>query len=181
MKIKRMINHLILPSWRLRRAFSAETLGHIEHAIAASEAQHTAEIRFAVESTLDTGALLHGQSAQARARDVFSNLRVWDTEANNGVLIYLLLADQDVEIVSDRAAHAKIGSDAWRTICSIMEVSFKHGNFEAGVLLGIEAVTQHLILHFPRRNFDAIEPNELPNAPVVLHGRSAEAKSFGAF
>ncbi len=178
MKIKRILKHLIVPSWRLRRAFSAETLKSIEQAIAASEAQHTAEIRFAVESALDTDALLHGQSAQARALDVFSNLRVWDTEANNGVLIYLLLADQDVEIVSDRAAHAKIGTDAWRTICSMMEVSFKHGNFEAGVLLGIEAVTQHLIMHFPRHDLSILEPNELSNAPTVLHARSDLKRTF---
>ncbi len=176
--MKRVIKHLVLPSWQLRRTFPAETLRNIEQAIAASEAQHTAEIRFAVESALDTDALLHGQSAQARAVSVFSNLRVWDTEANNGVLIYLLLADQDVEIVSDRAAHAKIGTDAWRTICSMMEVSFKHGNFEAGVLLGIEAVTQHLVKHFPRHDLNALEPNELPNAPVVLHRHSGRTPIF---
>ena len=178
MKMKRAIKHLILPSWRMRRVFSAEALKNIEQAIAASEAQHTAEIRFAVECALDTDALFRGQSAQARALDVFSNLRVWDTEANNGVLIYLLLADQDVEIVSDRAAQAKIGTDAWRTICSMMEVSFKHGNFEAGVLLGIEAVTQHLAKHFPRSDLNAVEPNELPNAPVVLHRHSDHKRRF---
>lgn len=175
MKIQRIIKHLILPGLRLQRAFSAEVLNRIEQAIAASELRHTAEIRFAVESALNSDALRHSQSAQHRALDVFSTLRVWDTEANNGVLIYLLLADQDVEIVSDRAAHAKIGADAWRTICSMMEVSFKHGNFEAGVLLGIEAVTQHLVKHFPRRDLNAVEPNELPNAPVLLH-RHADHK-----
>lgn len=178
MKIQRIIKHLIFPGVRLKRAFSAEAFGHIEQAIAASELQHAAEIRFAVESALSTEALRHGQSAQARALDVFSNLRVWDTEANNGVLIYLLLADQDVEIVSDRAAHAKIGADAWRKICSMMEVSFQHGNFEAGVLLGIEAVTQHLVKHFPRCDLNAVEPNELPNAPVVLHRHSDRKPIF---
>ena len=172
----RMIKHLILPGWQLRRAFSTESLGKIEQAIAVSEAQHSAEIRFAVESALDASALLRSQSAPARAIDVFSALRVWDTEANNGVLLYLLLADCHVEIVCDRGLHAKIDSAAWRMICRTMEVSFKQGNFEAGVLLGIEAITEHLIKHFPRRNLATLSANELPNAPAVLYARSARPR-----
>ena len=172
MNVARIIKHLILPSWRLRRAFTSDTLGHIERAIAASETKHTAEIRFAVESALDSSALLRGQSAQARAVDVFSKLRVWDTEANDGVLIYLLLADRVVEIVCDRAAHAKIDGEAWRNICRMMEIAFKQDKFEAGVLSGIEAITQHLVTHFPRPDCALISANELPNAPAVLYARS---------
>lgn len=174
MNFTRTIKHLILPGWQPRRAFSSETLGNIEQAIAASETQHSAEIRFAVEAALDASALLRGQSAPARAIDVFSTLRVWDTEANNGVLLYLLLADCHVEIVCDRAAHAKIGSETWQMICRMMEISFKQGNFEAGVLLGIEAITQQLVKHFPQRNFAGVKAmsevraNELPNAPALL-------------
>ncbi len=172
MDIARVIKHLFLPSWRLRRAFSSDTLGRIERAITVSEAQHTAEIRFAVESALDSSSLLRGQSAHARAVDVFSKLRVWDTEANDGVLIYLLLADRVVEIVCDRAAHAKIDGEAWSVICRMMEVAFEQGNFENGVISGIEAITQHLIKHFPRPNPALISTNELSNTPAVLYARS---------
>jgi len=96
---------------------------------------------------------------------VFSQLRVWDTEHNNGVLIYLLLADRDVEIVADRGFHAKVGSQEWEQICRTMETAFKQANYEAGVLSGIQAVTEHLVAHFPAY---ADSRNELPDKPVVV-------------
>lgn len=168
MNAMRVMHHLILPNWQLSRAFPVEILDNIEDAIENSEALHTAEICFAVEGALDAHALRRGQSAKARALEVFSNLRVWDTEANNGVLIYLLLADRDVEIIADRAVHAKVGSDAWQGICRAMEIAFKQGNFEAGVLLGVEAITQHLICHFPKRQRGQIRQNELTNTPMTV-------------
>jgi uncharacterized membrane protein len=109
--------------------------------------------------------LLKGVSARQRAVEAFARLGVWDTEANNGVLIYLLLADRDVEIVADRGVHAKVGPDGWEAICKTMEAEFRAGRFEAGVLAGIAAVGRHLEAHFPRRGADA---NELPDAPVML-------------
>ena len=137
----------------------------IEAAIRDSETRHEGEIRFAVEAALDPAALIGRQSARQRAIDVFSQLRIWDTEHNNGVLIYLLLADHDVEIVADRGIHALIGSDEWERICADMEQAFRHGRFEEGVITGIQAVSEHLVKHYPRQGYN---PNELPNAPVVL-------------
>ncbi len=149
----------------MRRAFPQRALDAIERAIREAEVRHAGQIRFAVEAALDLPPLLAGQTARGRAIDVFSQLRVWDTEHNNGVLIYLLLADRDVEIVADRGIHARLGAETWEAICREMEAAFRNGQFEAGVLAGIHAVGEHLARHFPPRGE---KPNEMPDRPVVL-------------
>src|SRR6201746_1381160 len=105
--------------------------------------------RFVVEGALDGAPLLRNQSARAGTVDAFSSLRIWDTAHNNGVLIYLLLADRDVEIVADRGIDAKVGAAGWEKICADMETQFRNGNFEAGVIEGIEEVSRQLARHFP--------------------------------
>lgn len=165
MGIARISKHLVANRSRVRKAFPPKALGAIEQAIKASEASHAGQIRFVVEGALDGAPLFRNQSARARALDVFSNLRIWDTEHNNGVLIYLLLADRDVEIVADRGVHAKVGAGGWEAICRAMEADFRAGHFERGVIAGINAVTQHLARHFPKRGRG---DNELPDAPVVM-------------
>ena len=165
MNIKRIVSHLLMTHWQVNRAFSRDGLTAIEKAITASETAHAGEIRFAVEGALDGEPLLKGQSARERAIDVFSQLRIWDTEHNNGVLIYLLLADREVEIVADRGIHAKVDSQIWEKICRTMETAFKQANYEGGVVSGIRAVTQHLVEHFPAAGANA---NELPDKPVVV-------------
>lgn len=137
----------------------------IEQAIRASEATHRGQIRFAVEAALDLVPLLQNQAARGRAIDVFSFLRVWDTEHNNGVLIYLLLADRDVEIVADRGVSRLVAPEEWERICREMERAFRDGRFEAGVLAGVRAVSGHLVRHYPGEGKGR---NELPDAPVVL-------------
>lgn len=165
MNIKRILRHLVMTHWQVNRAFPSETLVAIDRAIKASETAHTGEIRFAVEGSLHSTPLFNGQSARERAIEVFSQLRIWDTEHNNGVLIYLLLADRDVEIVADRGIHSKVGSREWENICRKMETAFKQENYEGGVVSGIQAVTQHLMKQFPA---SAAGQNELPDNPVVL-------------
>ena len=165
MNITRIARHLLATPWQVKRAFPSRTLHAIEQAIKASEAKHIGEIRFAVEGALHSTALFKGQSARERAIEVFSELRVWDTEHNNGVLIYLLLADRAVEVIADRGVHAKVGSHAWEKICRKMETAFKQMNYEAGVVSGIQAIAQYLVEHFPAVGDDH---NELPDKPVVL-------------
>jgi uncharacterized membrane protein len=165
MDIKRIARHLFYAPWRVGRAFPAQSLDAIERAIRASETTHGGEIRFAVEGALDGAPLFKGQSARERAIDAFSLLRIWDTERNNGVLIYLLLADHDVEIVADRGISAHVGSQEWEAICRMMEVAFRASQYEKGVIAGIEAVTGHLARHFPAGRPDR---NELPDRAVVL-------------
>ena len=137
----------------------------IEQAIAASEATHAGEIRFAIEAALEIGPLLQGQTARSRAIDVFSQLRIWDTEHRNGVLIYLLLADRDVEIVADRGIARKVDAEAWELICREMERAFAQQDYEGGVLNGIKAVGRHLSHCYPPAGSAA---NEVENAPTVL-------------
>jgi uncharacterized membrane protein len=165
MSMERIVRHLMATQWRINRAFPSDTLIAIDRAIKASEATHRGEIRFVVEGALDTVPLLRGQAARERAIDVFSQLRIWDTERNNGVLIYLLLADRDVEIVADRGIDAKVGTEEWERICRKMEAAFRQADFEGGVVGGIQAVTRHLSEHFPQIGDDR---NELPDKPVVL-------------
>jgi uncharacterized membrane protein len=165
MSIKRIAKHLLEHRWRVRRVFPPRVLAAIERAIKASEATHAGQIRFVVEGALDGAPLLRNQAARHRALDLFSHLRIWDTAHNNGVLIYLLLADRDVEILADRGIDALVGAAGWQKICAAMEADFSKGNFETGVLNGIEAVSRHLRKHFPKHGAGA---NELPDAPVVM-------------
>jgi len=165
MNIKRILKHLVMTQWQVDRAFSRQNLIAIEQAIKASEIAHAGEIRFVVEGALDGVPLFKGQSARERAIDVFSQLRIWDTEHNNGVLIYLLLADRDVEIVADRGIHSKVGSREWESICQAMETAFKQARYEGGVVTGVQTVTQHLVKHFPA---SGTGQNELPDKPMVL-------------
>jgi uncharacterized membrane protein len=162
--LKRIFRHLFTTMWSVRRAFPASSMQAVERAIRETEATHQGQVRFAVEHALDLPQLLAGRSARARALDVFSQLRVWDTQHNNGVLIYLLLADRDVEIIADRGVHARVG-EQWEAICRRMEERFGRGEYEAGVVEGIRAVGEHLTQHFPKQRPG---PNELPDRPVVL-------------
>ena len=165
MNIRRVVRNLFMPPWRVRLVFPARTLRAIETAIREAEATHAGEIRFAVESGVPLFPLLRGQSARERALEVFSQLRVWDTQLNNGVLIYLLLADRDVEIVADRDAHASVGTEGWEKICREMETLFRQGKFGEGVLGGVRAVSTHLAKHYPPQRKDR---NELDDWPVVF-------------
>jgi uncharacterized membrane protein len=165
MGIGRISKHLLHHRWRLRRYFPPNVLAAIEQAIKAGEATHSGQVRFVVEGALDGAPLFHDQSARERALDIFSQLRIWDTAHNNGVLIYLLLADRNVEIVADRGIDDKVGAAGWEKICAAMETDFRAGNFERGVIKGIEAVSREMAAHFPRRGGG---PNELPDAPVVI-------------
>jgi uncharacterized membrane protein len=165
MSIRRIGRHLLEHRWRLRRIFPPQALARIEQAIKSGEATHSGQVRFVVEGALDGAPLFRNQPARERALDVFSQLRIWDTVHNNGVLIYLLLADRDVEIVADRGIDAKVGAEGWEKICSEMETAFRAADFERGVIKGIEAVSRELARHFPRVGGGT---NELPDAPVVI-------------
>jgi uncharacterized membrane protein len=163
--MKRLFRHLLTPAWRTRHVFPPHDLRIIEQAIRTSESSHGGEIRFAIEAALDLWPLLRGQTARERALQLFSDLRVWDTERNNGVLIYLLLADRDVEIVADRGIHARVGAAAWEAICRAMEAAFRAGNFADGAITGVAAAGRLLAQHYPRKPGDR---NELPNKPELI-------------
>ncbi|MDN5836975.1 MAG: TPM domain-containing protein [Nitrosospira sp.] len=166
MKVARILRHLFTGHLAVRRVFPVSSLAAIEQAIKQSEISHEGEIRFAVEAALNTLPLLGDQPARERAIEVFSQLRVWDTEHNNGVLIYLLLADRDIEVVADRGINVRVSSDEWERICREMETAFRQGRFESGVIAGIHAAGSHLQAHFPSGRKGG--ENELPDKPVIL-------------
>lgn len=165
MKFQRLMHHLFTPHWIVRRAFPARVLTAIEQAIATSEQTHDGELRFAVEAALHPAPLWRGQSTRARAEELFSALRVWDTAHNSGVLIYVQLVDRRIEIVADRGISALVPQSDWDAICRRMESAFRERRFEAGTLVAITEITTLLAQHFPPQGDN---PNELSDKPVVL-------------
>ncbi len=165
MNLKRIVKHLFAPHWIIARAFPRRTLTAIEDAIRASENTHDGELRFAVEAGLHPLPVLRGRSARERAAEVFSALRVWDTEHNSGVLIYVQLVDRRIEIVADRGISAQVEQRQWDAICRRMEAAFKESRYEGGVLTAIGEITALLARHFPPRGDN---PDELSDRPVVL-------------
>jgi len=137
----------------------------IATAIRVSEKLHMGELRFVAEAGLEWQDLFFGVNSRERALQIFSQLRIWDTEHNSGVLIYLLLADRKVEILADRGINARVSPGVWLRICRDMESKFRSDEFESGVLMGIAAITHQLQQHFPAQ---AHNPNELPDYPVIL-------------
>jgi uncharacterized membrane protein len=165
MQLLRAMKHLVMPGWLARRRFGAAGLAEIERAIREAEATHAGEIRFAVEASLDLPELLREETPRERALEVFGQLGVWDTVANNGVLIYVLMADRDVEIVADRGIAAHVSHAEWEHVCRAMEARFRAGDFTGGAVAGVNAAGKLLARHFPRQGGDA---DELPNQPVLL-------------
>jgi hypothetical protein len=166
MERSRALRNLMTLPFAARRRFPETVLDAIESAIRAGEAKHRGEICFAVESALELGELWRGASARDRAVAVFSELRVWDTHANNGVLIFVLLAERDVEIVADRGAAACIDAAEWERVCRAMEAHFREGRFQEGAVAGVNAVSELLARHFPASG-ERSNPNELRDRPVV--------------
>lgn len=161
----RIIKHLNYPGWRVSRAFPKAALKAIEAEITASESRHNGELRFVVVGGLDLSCLWRGVSARQHAIETFSQLRVWDTEHNSGVLIYVQLADRQVEIVADRGIHKDVGDATWQRICADMQQAFRAGGFEDGALAGVRAVSQVLVRHFPARDDNR---DELSNEVVLM-------------
>ena len=161
----RALRHLLALPGAVSRAFSDGSFDVIEQAIRRSEQMHDGEIRFAVESALEPLHLWRGKTARERAIEAFAELRVWDTERNNGVLLYLLLADRDVEIVADRGFNGKVTAGEWEAVCRQMESSLRDGRHTEAVIAGIEAISQIVARHFPA---SAGGRNELPDRPTAL-------------
>jgi len=166
--VKRWWRHLTTGSLARRRAFPRLVMQEIECAIRECESQHAGEIRFAVDTALSFAELGAGMTPRQCAIEAFSKLRVWDTAHNNGVLIYVLLADRDVEIVADRGVgDSRVPVSEWEACCHAMEVHFRRSNFRDGAVAGVRAVAEVLGRHPPAAGVtDA--GNELPDTPALL-------------
>jgi len=161
----RILSNLVTSRVSLRRRFPDSVLRSIERAVRDAEKAYGGEIRFAIETALEATALLRGVTARERAIQVFADLRVWDTAQHNGVLIYLLLAEHDIEIVADRGFEGLVDDTEWQTACHDMETEFAAGRFLDGALKGIEDVSALIARHFPR---DPDDRNELSDRPAML-------------
>jgi uncharacterized membrane protein len=169
MRMRRLLRHAAALHWRTRILFPQTTLDAIREAIARAERAHAGEIRFAVETALPPRRVLGEIGPRARALEVFSELRVWDTEHNNGVLIFVLVADRSVEIVADRGFRARVHSAEWEGVCRMMEEHFRAGRIKAGAIAGIDAVGGLLARHFPAAiPNQGIARNELSDQPTLL-------------
>jgi uncharacterized membrane protein len=161
----RVLRHFFAPS--AQRLFPAATMDRIADAVADGERRHSGQVCFAVEPALHWGAVLRGTSPRQAAEDAFARLRVWDTEANNGVLLYLLLADRRIEIVADRGLRGHVDDAHWRAICERMEGGLRNGDPEAAVVGAIGAISDLLAHAFPATG-DRSAGNELPDRPSIL-------------
>ncbi len=163
--LTRLMRHLFTADARGR--FPAGDMDRIATAIGDGERRHRGEVCFAVESALHWRDVLRGVQARARAEDAFGRLRVWDTAANNGVLVYLLLADHRIEIVADRGLHGLVSNEQWRGVCLLLEERLRASEHADAVVGGIEAVSDLLAMHFPQVAGSPDE-DELPDRPVFL-------------
>jgi uncharacterized membrane protein len=165
MELGRFWRHVVMSPMRAARAFPSATLDAIQREIAAHEKLHRGEVCFVVEAELETAQLWAGLSSRDRAREVFAMRGVWNTEENNGVLIYVLLADHKVEVVADRGIDARVDPQAWIRIVADMDRFFTESRFEEGAIAGVRAVSDVLAAHFPARGEGA---NELADRPVMM-------------
>ncbi len=136
--MRRLLRHLFTPFWVLRLRYPASLLSRIEARIARFESGHPGELRFAVEHALELGDLLSGVSARERALELFGLLRVWDTEQNNGVLIYVLHAEHAVEIIADRGLARCVPQDEWESLCRQVETAFRANRFDEGAMIALD-------------------------------------------
>jgi uncharacterized membrane protein len=160
---RRLLRHVFTSPWSLQQKFPAATLQVIEAAIANTERLHGGELRCAIEGSLDGPQLWRDLTPRERAGAVFSQLRMWDTEANSGVLIYVLLADHAVEIIADRGYGDISKNPDWLAACKTIETCFARRHYQDGAVQGIEAIGKLIAQRFP-----AIDRDELPNATVLL-------------
>ena len=165
MKLGRLLRHLLSTRFSTRRRFPPAVRVAIEEAIRDCEARHAGEIRFVVETAFDLPELWHDLAPRQRALQLFGQLGVWDTAHNNGVLIYVLMADRIVEIVADRGIAARVSQAEWGAVCRQMEHHFREGRFREGSIVGITGVGALLGRHFPGKGPGG---QELPDQPVLL-------------
>ncbi len=163
----RILRHRCFDEGDARRALDPNALQRLQERVAASERQHSGEIRICVEAGMPMSYLWRGAAARERAISVFGKLRVWDTERNNGVLIYLLLAEHCIEIVADRGLARRVPSAEWQRLTAGMAEAFRAGRYEEGLGTAVDAVGALLSQHFPLTDADIANPNELPDTPVV--------------
>ena len=164
--LSRLIRHRLLDDGDARRLVGDEALKRIEQRVAASEARHSGQIRVCIEAGLPTSYIRRGATPRERAVAMFGKLGVWDTEHDNGVLVYLLLAEHAIEIVADRGLSRRVPAGEWQAMVQRMGAAFREGRFEDGLTQALEEVSALLVQHFPLQPGES-NNNELPDEPVL--------------
>lgn len=162
----RILRHLSTTRGMARRAFPQATLKAAQAAIGTGESLHRAQLRLVIEPALALSALTERTTARGRAHALFSRYRIWDTEENCGVLIYINLAERKVEIVTDRAVGRAVARSDWEAACQVMTRGFAAGQFHDSLLAGVEHINSLLAQHFPARG--GSRENELADRPVIV-------------
>lgn len=166
-KLGRIWRHRWIDESEVRRALPEAVMQRLTGRVGASERRHSGEIRICVEAGLPMSYLWRHASARERAVTLFGKLRVWDTAHNNGVLIYLLLAEHAIEIVADRGLDSHVDDAAWAAMTQRMSAAFRDGRFEDGLTQALEEISALLVENFPLGEGE-LDVNELPDEPVVL-------------
>ena len=161
----RWLRHMTAEA-RVRRQFPRAVIDAIQRAVADGERRHSGQVCFAIEPSLPWRDLARGRSPRDRAHDAFAQLRVWDTEQNSGVLIYVLLAERAIEILADRGIAARVEQSEWQAVCDRMRERFAAGEFQHGAIEGVNAVSDILAREFPGDG--AARANELADEPIIL-------------
>lgn len=162
--LKRLWRHLITTTRDGRKTFPPSALQAIQAVIAKGETLHRAEVRLVIEPSLSLADVFDKTTARERARELFAEYRIWDTEENCGILIYVNLADHQVEIVSDRAVGRALNPQDWQAVCHTMTAGFARGDYQGSVTTALEHLNRILHERFPDRG----GANELSNQPIVL-------------
>jgi uncharacterized membrane protein len=164
---KRLFGHFLSTSRAAKRAFPGETLEAIQSAIGDGEQSHRAQLKLIIEPALPLSDILEGTTPRGRAHMLFSRYRIWDTEENSGVLIYINLADRAVEIVTDRGVGRVLHQNDWEEVCTIMTQGFAQHRYHDSALAGINHVNRLLVARLPASGFNT-RTNELSDRPVIL-------------
>ena len=165
---QRLWRHVWVDHRKASRLFPPDVIKRLEHATRHGEQLHRGQVRLAIEASLPVGAVRRGMTPRQRALEVFGLLRLWDTEENCGVLVYVLVADRAFEIVADRGIDARVGEAAWRAISDKIDARFRHGEFGDGAQAALVEIGTLLALHFPRNARGDDRANEQPDAPVFI-------------
>lgn len=163
--LPRIWRHLVTTSAGSRRAFPTAALNQIQKTIAKGETLHRAEVRLVIEPSLSIQDVLNGTSSRERALELFSLYDIWDTEENCGILIYIELADHQVEIVTDRGVNRIISESEWQDICQTMTRGFASNSYGDAVIAALEKLNALLHVRFPD---DGSSVNQLSDRPIIL-------------
>jgi uncharacterized membrane protein len=163
-RLSRLFRHLFTWQSKVDDAFSESCFAKIEQAVAKTEAIHGCEIAFVVEASLSPRQVWHRCTARDRALEMFGRFGVWDTELNNGVLLYVLFADRSVELVVDRAISKRIEQSVWDALVKQLTAQFAKQEYGLASVHAVEQIGKVLSAHFTASQ-TSVDVNEVPNKP----------------